>query len=508
MSAAGRWVGVVLLAALLVLPLCFSLSMDKGLSHDEHQHIAAGALFARESLLPYRDFPHFHTPHLVFVYGWLFGGGSQLLFKARAFSAVCAALTAGVLFATAWYALRRWPTRARWIGSLSALALLLCSPVFQKASGQAWNHDPSALCALASVALLLAASQMQRQLPALLASGCLLGLAAGFRITWAPIALPMLCVIALARQYDRQRVVALLATFSAGALVGLAPLLWLFAIAPEQTLFNNFEFPKVNIVYRFATGEPRTMTFLKKLRYFWKEVMRPEFPLVAALVICAIAAVRARLHPADRLWRIAFLALVPFVLIGSFAPSPVFYQYFYAPLPFVILAAVFTVAAIWASGPPLRSSASALLAAVAVALGLGVARYESLKDLFSPAEWNPVERHTEALPLRDHTLPGRVLTLAPLAALEAGFGIYPAFSTGPFAWRVAPFVPADRRSRLHIVSKEELETYLRDQPPTAILLGHEKKGEEPLAAYAADHGYLPQAFGEDDVTLWLRPALP
>jgi hypothetical protein len=503
-----RWVGVVLLAALLVLPLCFSLSMDKGLSHDEHQHVAAGALFARESLLPYRDFPYFHTPHLVFAYGYLFGGGSHLLFKARAFSAVCGALTAGVHFATAWYALRRWSTAARWVGSLSALALLLCSPLFQKASGQAWNHDPAAFCALASVALLLAASEMRRQLPVLLASGCLLGLAAGFRITWAPIALPMLCVIAFARQYDRRRVVTLLTVFSAGALVGLAPLLWLVALAPEQALFNNFEFPKVNIEYRFATGEPRTMTFLKKLRYFWKEVMRPEFPLVAGLVICAIVAWRARLRPADRLWLIAFLALVPFVLVGSFAPSPVFYQYFYAPLPFVILAGIFTVAAIWPSAPPLRSAASALLGCVAIATGLGVARYDSLEDLFSPGEWAPLEYHAAAQPLRDAVRPGRVLTLAPLDALEAGLGIYPAFSTGPFAWRVAPFVPAERRSRLRIVSREELETYLRDQPPTAILLGYEKKGEEALAAYAAAHGYQPQPFGEDDVKLWLRPARP
>lgn len=508
MRAAARWVAVALLAAVIALPLCFSLAMDKGLSHDEHQHVAAGALFARESLLPYRDFPHFHTPHLVFAYGWLFGGESYLLFKARTFSAVCAALTAGVLFATAWHALRRWHHAARWLGSLSALALLLFSPLFQKASGQAWNHDPSTLCALASVVLLLAASGMRRQLPALLASGCLLGLAAGFRITWAPIGLPMLCVIAFAPQYERRRVVALLGAFSAGALLGLAPLLWLFALAPEQTFFGNFEFPKVNITYRFATGEPRTMTFLKKLRYFWKEVMRPEFPLVAALLLSAIVAWRANLRPTDRLWRIALLALVPFALLGSFAPSPLFYQYFYAPLPFVILAAVFTIAAIWNEAPGLRSPASALLACVVVAVGLGVARYESLGDLFSPADWTPMKLRAEAQALRERVDPGPVLTLAPLFPLEAGFTIYPAFSTGPFAWRVAPFVAAARRSHLRIVSKNELEQALRDRPPTAILLGLEKKGEEPLTAYAADRKYLPQAFGKEDVVLWLQPARP
>lgn len=506
MRVTARWAGLLLLAALLVLPLTFSLSMSKGFNHDEHQHVAAGALFARESLLPYKDFAYFHTPHLVFIYGWLFKTGSYFLLKARAFSAVCAALTAGLLFATAWHALRRWNPRARWIGSLSAVALLLCSPLFGKASGQAWNHDPSTLCALASVVLLLFASESRRQTLALLASGLFLGFAAGFRITWAPIALPMLCVIAFARRYNRNRV-GLLAVFSAGALLGLAPLIWLFVIAPEQTVFNTFEFSKVNIVYRFATGEPRTMTLLKKARYVWKEVVRADFAPVAVLAICAFAWWRAKDRGGDRLWLIAFAAVVPFILIGSVAPSPLFYQYFYAPVPFVILTAVFAIAAAWSEAPNLRSSASALLACVAVAVALGASHFKNITKLFSPGEWTPIERHAEAQQLREKALPGRILTLAPLHPLEAAFNIYPAFATGPFAWRVAPFVAAEKRSRLRIVSENELESYLRDEPPTAILLGYEKKIEEPLAAYATAHGYVAQPFGEDEATLWLRPKL-
>jgi 4-amino-4-deoxy-L-arabinose transferase-like glycosyltransferase len=496
--------GVVLLTALLALPLTFCLSMNKGLSHDEHQHVAAGALFARESLLPYKDFPYFHTPHLVFVYGWLFGTGSYLLLKARAFSAVCAALTAGVLFATAWHGLRRWNSRARWVGSLAALALMLCSPLFQKASGQAGNHDPATLCALVSVVLLLLASETKRQALALLGSGLFLGLAAGFRITWAPIALPMLCVIAFGRQYERSRMIGLLTAFSAGALLGLAPLIWLFAIAPDQTIFNNFEFSRVNILYRFATGEPRTMTLLKKGRYFWKEVVRPEFPLATVLAICAFFWWRAKHRGGDRLWLTAFAAVLPFVFIGCFAPSPLFYQYFYALVPFVILIAVFAAAAIWNEAPALRSPAAILLVCVAMAVVLGARKFSSVAGLFSPADWTPIERHVEAQPLREKVLPGRVLTLAPLHALEAGFKIYPPFSTGSFAWRVAPYIAAERRHRLRIVSEAELESFLRDEPPTAIILGYEKEGEEALAAYATSHGFHPQAFGEDDATLWLR----
>ena len=504
MSAAARWTRLVLLTALLVLPMTFSLSMGKGLTHDEHQHVAAGALLARESLLPYRDFPYFHTPHLVFVYGALFRAGGYFLLKARAFSAVCAALAAGVLFAAAWHALRRWKQPARWIGSLCALALLLCNPLFGKASGQAWNHDPSTLCALAGVVLLLAAPETRRQMSALLASGVLLGLAVGFRITWAPIALPMLGVIA----YARRRVVNSLAVFSLGALLGLAPLIWLFVIAPEQTVFNNFEFPKVNVLYRLATGEDRTMTVLKKALFFLQEIVRPELALVAVLALCAFVWWRAKSRAGDPLWLMGFVAMIPFVLIGSFAPSPLFSQYFYAPVPFAILAGVFAIAAAFREAPPLRPATSALLVGVIIASAVGARNFSSVTDLFSPAVWVPIQAHAKAQAMRLAAPPGRVLTLAPVPALEAGFAIYPAFSTGPFAWRVARFVAPERRARLHLVSPDELKSYLIPDPPAAILLGDDKRGEKLFTAYAAAHGYLPRPFDAGGMTVWLRAPVP
>ena len=50
--------------ALITVSL-FAIAMCRGLSRDEHQFIAAGALLATEGLLPYRDFPYFHVPNLI-----------------------------------------------------------------------------------------------------------------------------------------------------------------------------------------------------------------------------------------------------------------------------------------------------------------------------------------------------------------------------------------------------------------------------------------------------------
>src|SRR3982751_2501664 len=62
-------VGGLVRASIVFLPLLLSLlglSLFKRLDHDEHQFIASAALLARRGLLPYRDYPYFHMPHMVF----------------------------------------------------------------------------------------------------------------------------------------------------------------------------------------------------------------------------------------------------------------------------------------------------------------------------------------------------------------------------------------------------------------------------------------------------------
>ena len=81
----------------LVYPLVLTLGMTKNFSHDEHQHVAAGTLIAREGLLPYRDFPHFHTPYLAYIYALLFRGTDHLLLAARLFTVVCATAIVGLV---------------------------------------------------------------------------------------------------------------------------------------------------------------------------------------------------------------------------------------------------------------------------------------------------------------------------------------------------------------------------------------------------------------------------
>jgi len=462
---------VALVVAVLTFPLLFSAAMDKGLTHDEHQHIAAGALLARDGLLPYRDFPHFHTPHLVFVYAGLFQLSDHLLIAARTFSEICSALIAGTIFAVAWAAFRDWRWWARLAGSVGALALLVSAPVFLKSAGSAWNQQPSVLFAVLSTLLVLFAAQTKRAGLMLFTAGICLGLSVGFRLTFAPIALPLLGIIYFNPQLPAQPRLRLIGWMSAGAVLGLLPLWWLLIIAPEQTLFGNFGFPKVNITYRFATGEPRTMTLATKLRFVVKEVARPNWPVLVALAVSVGWYVRFSLRKSERFSLIALAILFPFVLAGSMAPSPLYEQYFYAPLPFVILAIVWAARSLGHGGTAARIAAATLAATVVVSIALVANEYiDDLKNLHRPDKWKTVRLRRDALKLRDRIGSGPVLTLGPIEALEAGLDIYRPLSTGPFAFRVARFIEPHNRQRLGMIAPDDLDQYLRTQPPPAAIL--------------------------------------
>jgi hypothetical protein len=111
----------------------------------------------------------------------------------------------------------------------------------------------------------------------------------------------------------------------------------------------------------------------------------------------------------------------------------------------------------------------------------------------------------DAAELRRAVPVGKVLTLAPAVVVEAGLQIYPHFATGPFAWRIAPFVARARRADLRLVGPEDLESLLAADPPAAVMTGYEKRWEKPLAQFAKSRGYTRTRFGESKF-LWIAPS--
>jgi hypothetical protein len=96
------------------------------------------------------------------------------------------------------------------------------------------------------------------------------------------------------------------------------------------------------------------------------------------------------------------------------------------------------------------------------------------------------------------------LTLGPLYPLEAGLDIYPAFATGRFAWRTAPYLDVESRKALGVISGEDLDPYLSESPPDGILVGFNRELEEQFIQYAKQNGYHPLGI-TPELRLWVRP---
>jgi hypothetical protein len=127
--------------------------------------------------------------------------------------------------------------------------------------------------------------------------------------------------------------------------------------------------------------------------------------------------------------------------------------------------------------------------------------------VFDPSEWFPLKVHARGEVLADLVGHQQVLTLAPIYPLEGDAPIYPELVTGPLGWRVAPLLPADERRQVGLVALQELEAVLATHPPRDVLTGlHDDDigAEEPLAAYAQTHGYVPITLPEEG-TLWVAP---
>jgi hypothetical protein len=489
-----RLVCIILLGVFfsVVLLVLFARSMERGLDHDEHAFVAGAKLIAAQGLIPYRDFHYLHLPNLPLVYAALFRFTDYCLLAARAFSVLCAVLTLGLVFAAAGEAFAQHGARVRWIMGVGGVLLLMSNPLFAFTYGKAWNHDLSTLLCLAAFLVLLPGARVERTGRRAFLGGALLGLSIGTRLTFAPAAVPLAFLAARSRRpIGRRARLRLLWCFSCGAALALVPALGLFLLAPAKFLFDIGGYQPFHTMYWNALGEERWGTIPGRL-FSPQEIFGDVGNVVLLLLFCAVVAglglARGRSGGASLAGVGAVLLLFPFLLLGAFVSRPPWYQYFYAPVPFLVVGILYGLAALGAEERWRRWGAAAFALAVVVSAAAGSREYRGVRDLAAPSTWVPIIMHRAGVEMKAAVGPGRVLTLAPLFPLEGGAEIYPEFSTGPFMWRLGPFLPPAQRLRMAVISEAELPALLAAQPPAAVLVGFEGELEEPLDVIARRHG--------------------
>jgi 4-amino-4-deoxy-L-arabinose transferase-like glycosyltransferase len=497
-------------AVLLLLMLGVVLAgvaLPREIDHDEHQFVASGALLAHDGLLPYRDYPYFHLPNLVYLYALLDRFAASPLLAARLASLAFAMLSLGLVVWLVWSELEGVRHPIRLSMAASAVLLMAFSPLTLYTVGRAWNHDAAVALFLLALALSRAAGRRSPRWP-LLGAGLAAGLAVGTRLSFGPAAVGLGLVILLwSRREGFGRGARAVAQYGLGGLLGLGPTLALAVAAPRAFVFGNFEYAALNTAYRHAIGFATAMDLPGKVRFLFEEVLLDPrgILLFGSLVLfLAVDALQIFLsHGEGRRVPLAIGVLLPFLMWGALAPTPSWYQYFYMVVPFAAVATVLSAARAdlgerrWPLG-----AAWVILAALGVTW-LSHAELTSVRSLSRPEAWPLTAARTVGARIAEEAGGGPVLTLSPIYALEGGLPIYEQFASGPFAWRVSSFVPPGIHEALHIVSPENLEDVLTAKPPAGILVGMEAELEGEFVAYAEAHGYHSSEVGEG-LTLWVR----
>jgi 4-amino-4-deoxy-L-arabinose transferase-like glycosyltransferase len=503
---------LVVIASLLLMR-----SLGRGINHDEHQFVASGALLARHGLLPYRDYPYFHVPNLTFLYGLIFWftPGAYLL-AARALSALCAILLAAIIFLLPFQIFRN---RALWarlaLGALS-VALLIFSPMFTYTSGRAWNHDLPALLTVTAFLLHLHGAGRSKTGVWFFLSGFAVGAAAFTRLSFILLIVPFIVFIFMANAPWRRNIV-LSGWFLLGVSAAAIPTIYTAAQAPAAFYFGNVEYARLNTLFRKATGYRTAMTLTGKLITLTVDwlLMRPGnlFPVL----VFAICSLPHSLRP--RIWRThpvhPFLLLILLSLfIGALGPTPSWSQYYFALFPFLVISALYGLADFHPGWLDRKLFWGIIAGIVCISALLSLDEYRHIRDLFRPDNWYVAKVQESSADVSRLVGKGeRVLTNAPIYALEGGLDVYPEFATGPFAMRVAALLSEEQQEQFGFTSSARMERLLADAPPRAVLVEVDpaeaddpaaEKEVTPLREYAAQHAYAPFELN-DELTLWLRP---
>jgi hypothetical protein len=469
-------------------------------NHDEHQFMASAYMVARQGLQPYRDFAYLQMPNLVYVYVPFFFTHNPFL-TARLFTALCGFGLCLAVFLISGSLFRPLGLLPATVISAASTVLLSNTVLFQYASSRVWNHASATLCAVLAF-LLHNKAIREARLVWFVLSGFALGMALGIRLTFAPLIVPFVLAILFFRSAPWPGKARRALAFAIGGIVGNLPAIYFCLTSYQDFVFGNLRYRQLDV--RYATQElPHgTATNLAGKIHHLLQTFSPGsgnllVPIVAvvSLIMLSIAVIGRSSKPGREV--VFLVALLPFLLVGCFAPTPPQYQYYFALIPFLLLLELYALSSL---GSPklLRAGAAFLVVVAAISFFPNAPLRKNIGHatrLYRPQDWMPLQVEKESQWIKQELAsrgPGKVLTLSPLYVIEAGLPIDKRFVTGPFAWRISHLISADEAEARHLPYAPAIDELLRKDPPMAVLTGHEHENiEEPIISRITALGYWP-----------------
>ena len=492
------------------------------LQHDEQFYLPPAVLLGDLHL--YRDIGFTHMPNLPLLLSIFYGLTDQYLLVGR------------LVVATSWVALLTILYRAGqaqnagMLAIVTAAALLLFNfNLLGEAGMAATNNFLPIPLAIGGIVLFLAAtSDGARAAPLAMASGLLLGLAAGFKANFAPLVFPVgLAALMVPPAWPLWRRTSRLALplLAGGIVGGLPTLIYLFSDPPGflSHVFEAHRGPQIG--YWLANPDPleqKVMGIGAKLllgRELWfggtALLMLALLLVLLLLLVEQAGGWRQMVRTAG--WPVALVcAVISVAALVSFLPTPAFPQYFTLPLPFGAL----LILLLYGRLDELRrkKSAPVFIASLTLAAASGApSLVEGLLGFVQPSQWASSRLNADssrlAQAVRTAGVSGPVATLEPLQALSSGLPIYPELALGPFTYRAADWIPLEQRSHYrYLASPRSITARLQAHRPAAVVIGREGVLDAPLERYARQNGFratiLASQSGDDPPvrTLFLAPA--
>lgn len=516
-----------LLLPLLMLAISgvvlFFRAMLTGFSHDEVQFVASAQTLAKYHLLPYRDYPFLHMPYQIFINALIVPLTEYHFLALRLLSSFFSWLTiaVGIIFIERYN--QNASTPIRFLIMVLGIHLYLTNTAFVSLDGRALNHTVPTFISIISLWMLIRFLSSDR-LVYLWMSGLLIGLAVGFRLWYAVLLLSALFGIGL--RLPKEGWIAYIkksSVFLIGVFLALIPVFWFFFTSPQKFLYGNLTYIRLNTLYREQLGHQTAMSLSEKIRFFFEYLIQTPSNLILYLIFLLALLFFARFYKSNRHNNPAKVVTLLFaisLLMASFSPTPLWIQYFFAPLPFIVLFYLLIFLEVLTK-EQLNSKTAAFPALILILISLTSLDFANGSNLFNIQSWLPLQIHRFSRSLNDLQPEGKILTLSNLFVLEAKLDVYPQFNVGPFAWRTSIFLSPEKRSQLGIISPTELEDFLKKDPPDAILTGFESvyEGftkndpgglESPFVDYAINNGYdkieLDTAFFPNTIHLWMKPS--
>jgi hypothetical protein len=476
-----RFVNTV--AVLILAALCLTIvanGMSKPLGRDEQMYCTAGVLLAQGKAI-YRDFSYpSQMPCHPLLYAALFRAFNtqHYLLVGRLTSVVCDILVMFLIVAIYRRVFRAFKTSGILLG-LAGAVLYVFNPLVDYANGYAWNHDVVILCVILSLWLFVSCDWARHSKPWRVAAiGALLTLATCMRITTVLVQVVFLCFL-LARPAssvkDRLKNIV---PFLIGTAVMLAWPVFVIVRAWRAFLLNLVRIP---VLY----GEwLRAISMVhNKPKLIISCLSEPGYLLliVTAICLCLMAFHQRRRMTASHkrsMLLVALLVLTFFVI--ALIPPTMWRQYLAMPVPFLIVSLAYPLVCIrsavgdTSARRHFRIAGALTVVCVIVAVVSHPMALYRTPVLLVPESWVPVRVHRISEDIFEQSgEEKRVLTLAPLFAIEGGCAVYPELAAGSIVYRIADSLSPAERALTHTAGPETLGPLVESEPPSAVVLGVE-----------------------------------